>query len=111
MQVSKTGYSSSKVVIVSVILVAVSLSMGYFVGQMATQTAIQTASVIVPPVKGFYKGQEILFIHTEASDEQVASMLTMMMGSPVLVVPSLKEIPASSLGDVFVFTNGVRWRA
>lgn len=74
----------------------------------APQTAMQSASMVVPPVKGFYKGQEILFIHTEASDAQVASMLTMMMGSPVLVVPSLKEIPAASLSDVFVFTNGVK---
>lgn len=65
------------------------------------------APVAVPSVKGFYNGQEILFIHTEASDTQVASMLTMMMNSPVILVPSLKDIPTSSLGDVYVFTNGV----
>lgn len=66
------------------------------------------ASVTVPPVRGFYKGQEILFIHTEASDPNVVSMLTMMMDSPVILVPSLSEIPSSSLDDVYVFTNGVR---
>lgn len=61
-----------------------------------------------PPVKGFYNGQEIRFIHTEASDPKVAEMLTRMMGPRVLVVPSLREVPARLLADVFVFTNGVR---
>jgi len=61
-----------------------------------------------PPVKGFAKGQEIRFIHTEASDPQVAAMLTRMMGPKVLLVPSLKEIPDRLLGAVFVFRNGVK---
>jgi hypothetical protein len=61
-----------------------------------------------PPVKGFYKGQEIRFIHTEVSDAKVAEMLTRMMGPKVLLVPSLKEVPARLLAEVFVFTNGMR---
>ncbi len=61
-----------------------------------------------PPVKGFAKGQEISFIHTEASDPQVASMLTRMMGPKVLVVPTFKEIPSRLLATVFVFRNGVK---
>lgn len=60
-----------------------------------------------PPVKGFAKGAEIRFIHTEASDPQVADMLTRMMGPKVLVVPSLQEIPVRLLAAVFVFRNGV----
>lgn len=61
-----------------------------------------------PPVHGFYAGDEILFIHTEASQQQVADMLTGMMGSPVLVVPSLADVPESALATVYVFTNGVQ---
>ena len=61
----------------------------------------------VPPVKGIAEGQEIFFIHTEASDPKVAKLLTDMMGSPVLVVPSLSQIPESLLANVFVFTNGI----
>lgn len=61
----------------------------------------------IPPVHGSYDGQEILFLHTEASDQQVADMLTGMMGSPVLVVPHLAEVPESALGNVYVFTNGI----
>lgn len=60
-----------------------------------------------PPVRGHYAGEEILFVHTEASDEQVADMLTRMMASPVIVVPSLADVPASALGSVYVFTNGI----
>lgn len=61
----------------------------------------------VPPVKGFYAGQEMHFVHTEASDPQVAGMLTDMMGSPVIVVRRLADVPSSALADVYVFTNGV----
>lgn len=76
-------------------------------GQMS-MPGMTSGSNPTPPVKGFYKGQEIRFIHTEASDPKVAEMLTRMMGPRVLVVPSLREVPARLLADVFVFTNGVR---
>lgn len=61
----------------------------------------------VPTVSGFYNGQEITFIHTEASDPEVAKTLTGMVSSPVLVVPELAKTPAAALGSVYVFTNGV----
>ena len=60
-----------------------------------------------PPLKGFAGGREIRFIHTEASDSQVASVLTKMMGPKVLVVPGLQEVPDRLLATVFVFRNGV----
>ncbi|MGH2562536.1 MAG: DUF7482 domain-containing protein [Thermomicrobiales bacterium] len=61
-----------------------------------------------PPVKGYTEGQEIHFIHTEASDPGVARMLIDMMGgSPVLVVPSLAQAPDAMLANVYVFTNGI----
>lgn len=62
----------------------------------------------VPAVHGFYAGQEVLFIHTEASDPQVAEMLIGMMGSPVIVVPELADVPEAVLGTVYVFTDGIR---
>ncbi len=62
----------------------------------------------VPPVTGYAEGEEIHFIHPEASDEQLAKALTQMMGgSPVLVVPALAEVPESALATVYAFTNGV----
>ena len=62
----------------------------------------------VPPVKAYTEGKEIKFIHTEASDPKVAELLTEMMGSPVLVVPSLAQTPKEILADVYVFKNGVK---
>lgn len=62
----------------------------------------------IPPVTGYAEGQAIQFIHTEASDKQVADMLTQMMGgSPVLVVPSLADAPGQGVAPVYVFQNGV----
>ncbi len=77
--------------------------------QMVAQGAGAPAGQnLTPPVKGLYERKEVLFIHTEASDPQVASMLSQMMGPKVLVVPSLAKIPKGLLADVYVFTNGVK---
>lgn len=82
--------------------------------QMSTTTGMgndqmaDAGGVAFPSVHGFYDGEDILFIHTEASDPQVAGMLSGMMGSPVQVVPELAEIPKSALANVYVFTNGVQ---
>ncbi|MBW3665758.1 MAG: hypothetical protein KY469_21930 [Actinobacteria bacterium] len=74
-------------------------------GQMADMPA---TDVRLPPVQGFYDGQVIFFVHPEASDPDVAGMLTEMMGgSPVLVVPALAETPEEARGEVYVFTNGI----
>jgi hypothetical protein len=62
---------------------------------------------MAPPVKGFVEGEEIFFIHTEASDKEIAGILTDMMGSPVPVVPSLANVPEESLANIYVFDNGV----
>lgn len=63
---------------------------------------------VVPPVDGFSEGQRIRFIHTEASDPQVAELLTKMKGSPVIVVPGLAKSPKELLANVYVFKNGVK---
>lgn len=62
----------------------------------------------VPLVRGYAEGREILFQHTEVSDPEVAELLTDMMKSPVLVVPSLAQAPEALLARVWVFRNGVR---
>ncbi len=75
---------------------------GYFVSSMMGDDHA------VPPVAGYYGGEEIHFIHTEASDPEVATMLSGMMDSPVPTVASLADVPDSALGRVFVFKNGVK---
>ncbi len=61
----------------------------------------------LPPVKAYYEGEEVFFVHPETSDKETADLLTDMMGSPVLVVPELARVPESALAGVYVFTNGV----
>lgn len=61
----------------------------------------------VPVVTGFSSGEEILFMHTEASDRDIAGLLTDMMGSPVLFVPALANVSPEVTAPVYVFANGV----
>ena len=62
---------------------------------------------LAPLVRGLYQGEELFFIHTEASDPNVASMLTKMMGPEVVLTPDLAQVPETVLANVYVFTNGV----
>lgn len=71
-------------------------------------TARLLTGSVVPPVDGYMEGQNIRFIHTEASDPKVAQLLTKMKGSLVLVVPSLAQAPQDMLANVYVFTNGIK---
>lgn len=65
-------------------------------------------TAIMPAGAAYAEGGKIYFMHTEASDADVAQLLTEMMNSPVLHVPSLAEIPDSALANVYVFTNGIK---
>lgn len=66
------------------------------------------AKAELPAGKAYAEGKEIYFVHTEASDAGVAEKLTNMMKSPVMFVPSLANVPAEALANVYVFTNGVK---
>lgn len=61
----------------------------------------------IPAGMAYAEGEEIYFTHTEASDPAIAEKLTNMMKSPVLHVPSLAQVPAEALADVYVFENGL----
>lgn len=62
---------------------------------------------LAPLVKGYYEGEDLYFIHTEASDSSVANLLTKMMGPQVVHLPMLAKTPDSLLSDIYVFKNGV----
>lgn len=62
---------------------------------------------LAPLAFAYYDGGDVYFVHPEASDEGVAGVLTAMMGTDVITVPSLGQIPAELLGKVYVFTNGI----
>jgi hypothetical protein len=61
-----------------------------------------------PPVAAYYDGERVFFAHTETSDRKVSEMLTGMMDSPVVTVPTLAEVSDGALGPLYVFTNGVQ---
>ncbi len=61
----------------------------------------------IPVGMAYTEGKEIYFMHTEASDADIAELLTDMMDSPVIHVPSLAAVPESSLASVYVFENGL----
>ncbi len=93
-------------VLVAVVMAGFVLAYTSLEPQSAEMGRMGLAGSLVPPVKGFIEGQEIRFIHTEVSDSEIADILTQMMGSPVLVVPSLAEAPDELVANVYVFTNG-----
>ena len=64
-------------------------------------------TALLPAGKAFAEGKEIFFVHTEASDEGVAKLLSDMMTSPVLYVPALANTPDEVLANVYVFDNGL----
>lgn len=76
---------------------------------MAPMAPVTDATVpTIPAVNGYSAGEPILFLHTATSDAKIADILTEMMGgSPVLVVPSLAEVPRHLRAAVYVFTNGM----
>ncbi len=82
----------------------------FVLGYAALRPGVMGGTVpgMLPAVTGYAEGQEVRFIHTEASDPVVAQMLTNMTGSRVVVVPSLAQAPPSMLANVYVFKNGVR---
>ncbi len=65
-------------------------------------------TALLPAGKAWAEGKEIYFVHTETSNPDVAKLLTDMMSSPVIYVPSLAEAPASALAQVYVFDNGLK---
>lgn len=64
-------------------------------------------TVSLPAGMAYAEGKEIYFVHTEASDPEIARLLSDMMASPVLLVPALAEVSESALAEVYVFDNGV----
>jgi len=61
----------------------------------------------IPAGKAYANGETIYFTHTEVSDKDVSDLLTNMMKSPVIYVPSLALAPDAMLANVYVFKNGI----
>jgi type I restriction-modification system DNA methylase subunit len=63
---------------------------------------------ILPLIRGFADGNEVFYITTEVSDENLANYLSNLTNSRVVYTPALKYAPAQSLANIYEFTNGIK---
>lgn len=63
--------------------------------------------ITIPMIDGYHNGEKVYFIHTEISDKDMASMMSMMVNFPTLHVSNLKNISPEETSRVYVFTNGI----
>jgi len=87
--------------VIWLVIILSALATGFTAGYFANPVGI-------PYTAAYVDGQRISFIHPEVSDQKVADLLTEMLRSPVIVVPSLAQAPEATLADVYVFANGVK---
>ncbi len=65
------------------------------------------AKISIPLQRGYYNGDQLFYISTEASDEATASAITQRIGFPVTFAPAIANVPRAALANFFVFTNGI----
>lgn len=61
----------------------------------------------LPLHKGYYEGDEVYFIITDASEKKHAEIVTQKQGWKVELAPLLANAPAETLSRTYIFTNGV----
>ncbi len=64
--------------------------------------------VTLPLTRGYVNGFEVFYLSTEASDKGLADHLTNFTHSRVSYTPALKNTPPQSLGNIYVFGNGIK---
>lgn len=66
--------------------------------------------VRLPAIDAYHDGRKVWFIHTEASDAQMAKRLTEMVDHRTVYAPRLGGVDPESAGKIYVFTNGISRR-
>jgi hypothetical protein len=72
--------------------------------QNLTQTSVP---VTLPLTPGYANGHEVFYISTEASDRDLANLMTNRTGARVVYAPSLANTPPAALGNIYAFKNGI----
>ena len=80
-------------------------TLGHTLVQNLTKTNVP---VTLPLTRGYVNGFEVFYISTEASDKMLADHLTNFIHSRVSNTPALKNAPPQSLGNIYVFGNGIK---
>lgn len=79
-----------------------------FSANAAVQDLTETSIPIdIPLVMGYADGNEVFYITTEASHQEVADHLTDLLGFSVTYAPAIKNTPKAALANIYEFTNGV----
>jgi len=72
--------------------------------QNLTDTSIP---VTLPLTPGYANGHEVFYISTEASDRDLAALMTNWTGARVVYAPSLANTPPAALATIYAFKNGI----
>ncbi len=86
------------------ILLSANIDPSYALMQDLAETSLP---VDIPLVMGYADGNEVFYITTEASVEEVANHLTDLTGFRVVYTPSIANTPKAALANIYEFTNGV----
>ncbi len=77
-------------------------------GGMMQQNLTRTnIPVTLPLTPGYANGHSVFYISTEASDKDLASLMTNWTGARVAYAPALANTPPSALSNIYAFKNGV----
>ena len=71
-------------------------------------TFMDIASISIPLHKGYYDGQSVYYIITDASEPVHVEVISKSQGWDVMYAPSLAETPADERSTTYMFTNGIR---
>jgi hypothetical protein len=79
-------------------------------GASGSVLKLSSASVPIdiPLRKGFYDGNDVFYVVTDASDKSIANLFTNQTGFNVNYAPLLSKSPDDSFAHFFVFKNGVK---
>ena len=72
--------------------------------QNLTKTSVP---VTLPLTPGYANGHEVFYISTEASDRDLANLMTNWSGARVVYAPSLANTPPAALANIYAFKNGI----
>lgn len=95
--------------IVSISLLSSSLVVNSYAQNEKIQNLTETnIPKILPLIRGFADGNEVFYITTEVSDNDLANYLSDLTNSRVVYTPALKYAPEQSLANIYEFTNGIK---
>ncbi|CAN5653657.1 hypothetical protein BH18THE1_BH18THE1_08720 [soil metagenome] len=105
--------TSTLIVIISISAILITANQGMAQGQQVAPGSViklnrANIPIDIPLAKGYENGNEIFFIATDASDENIAQQVTKLLGFKVNFAPLLSQTPESALSQVYAFTNGVQ---